>query len=147
MTKIFTKADIEFEHFLEVLKLADAKDVQLEETQVKELYVHLEDLKSQGIYVVDVTLVSTRSYDSYYSDRTHNQYMIRLVRPKYEVKLLVELYNSLTEEYDYYRSKVLGFFKTAEEVEEIKKKYLDNDVHDVKYTVDVTLHSPLDEEL
>ena len=73
--------------------------------------------------------------------------MIRLVRPKYEVKLLVELYNSLTEEYDYYRSKVLGFFKTAEEVEEIKKKYLDNVVHDVKYTVDVTLHSPLDEEL
>lgn len=113
----------------------------------KKLYAHLEDLKSQGIYVVDVTLVSTRSYDSYYSDRTHNQYMIRLVRPKYEVKLLVELYNSLTEEYDYYRSKVLGFFKTAEEVEEIKKKYLDNDVHDVKYTVDVTLHSPLDDEL
>lgn len=147
MTKIFTKADIEFEHFLEVLKQAEAKDVQLEETQVKELYAHLEDLKSQGIYVVDVTLVSTRSYDSYYSDRTHNQYMIRLVRPKYEVKLLVELYNSLTEEYDYYRSKVLGFFKTAEEVEEIKKKYLDNDVHDVKYTVDVTLHSPLDDEL
>lgn len=147
MTKIFTKADIEFEHFLEVLKPADAKDVQLEETQVKELYAHLEDLKSQGIYVVDVTLVSTRSYDSYYSDRTHNQYMIRFVRPKHEVKLLVELYNSLTEEYDYYRSKVLGFFKTAEEVEEIKKKYLDNDVHDVKYTVDVTLHSPLDDEL
>lgn len=147
MTKIFTKADIEFEHFLEVLKPAESKDVQLEETQVKELYAHLEDLKSQGIYVVDVTLVSTRSYDAYYSDRTHNQYMIRLVRPKYEVKLLVELYNSLTEEYDYYRSKVLGFFKTAEEVEEIKKKYLDNDVHDVKYTVDVTLHSPLDEEL
>lgn len=35
MTKIFTKADIEFEHFLEILKPAEAKDVQLEETQVK----------------------------------------------------------------------------------------------------------------
>ena len=147
MTKIFTKADIEFEHFLEVLKPEDVKDVQLEETQVKELYAHLEDLKSQGIYVVDVTLVSTRSYDSYYSDRTHNQYMIRFVRPKHEVKLIVDLYNSSTDEYDYYRSESLGFFKTSEEVEEIKKKYLDNDVHDVKYTVDVTLHSPLDEEL
>ena len=29
MTKIFTKADIEFEHFLEVLKPADGKDVAL----------------------------------------------------------------------------------------------------------------------
>ena len=147
MTKIFTKADIEFEHFLEIVRPEDGKDVMQEDAQVKELYSHLEDLKSQGIYVVDVTLVSTRSYDSYYSDRTHNQYMIRFVRPKYEVRLTVDLYNSLTEDYDYYRSKVLGFFKTAEEVEEIKKKYLDNDAHDVKYTVDVTRHSPLDLEL
>ena len=147
MTKIFTKADIEFEHFLEIVRPEDGKDVMQEDAQVKELYSHLENLKSQDIYVVDVTLVSTRSYDSYYSDRTHNQYMIRFVRPKYEVRLTVDLYNSLTEDYDYYRSKVLGFFKTAEEVEEIKKKYLDNDVHDVKYTVDVTRHSPLDLEL
>ena len=147
MSKIFTKADIEFEHFLEIVRPEDGKDVMQEDAQVKELYSHLEDLKSQGIYVIDVTLVSTRSYDSYYSDRTHNQYMIRFVRPKYEVRLTVDLYNSLTEDYDYYRSKVLGFFKTAEEVEEIKKKYLDNDVHDVKYTVDVTRQSPLDLEL
>ena len=73
--------------------------------------------------------------------------MIRLVRPKYEVKLSVDLYNSLTEEYEYYRSKDLGFFKTVEEVEEIKKEYISKNTHDVQYTVDVTLHSPLDQEL
>lgn len=51
MTKIFTKADIEIETFTEKLGHGEA---------IKDLFAHLEDLKSQGIYVVDVTLVSNR---------------------------------------------------------------------------------------
>lgn len=147
MTKIFTKADIEFEHFLEIVRPEDGKDVMQEDAQVKELYSHLEDLKSQGIYVVDVTLVSTRSYDSYYSDRTHNQYMIRIVRPKYEATLIVENYDEYVERFNYYRSEDLGFFKTAEEAEALKKEYLAKSDDEVKYTVKVTRHSPLDEEI
>ena len=121
MTKIFTKSDIEFEHFEEEVSYLLYSDNQ----QVSKLYEHLEELKSQDIYVVDVTLVSTHAKISSLSE-VFNQYMIRFVRPKYEVKLSVDLYNSLTEEYEYYRSK---------------------NTHDVQYTVDVTLHSPLDQEL
>lgn len=147
MTKIFTKADIEFEHFLEVLKPADGKDVTLEETQVKELYAHLEDLKSQGIYVVDVTLVSTRSYDSYYSDRTHNQYMIRIVRPKYEVELHTGRFNGYGYQFDYRKPETLGFFKTEEEAENFRKEYLAAKNDDAKYKVYIEYRSPLDEEI
>lgn len=139
MTKIFTKSDIEFEHFGESVSRNDNQ-------HNSKLFKRLEELKSQDIYVVDVTLVSTHAKISSLSE-VFNQYMIRFVRPKYEVKLSVDLYNSLTEEYEYYRSKDLGFFKTVEEVEEIKKEYISKNTHDVQYTVDVTLHSPLDQEL
>lgn len=142
MTKIFTKADIEIEHFEEEVSYNSYSDDQ----HVSKLYERIEELKSQDIYVVDVTLVSTHTAIKSLS-LVFNQYMIRFVRPKYEVKLSVDLYNSLTEEYEYYRSKDLGFFKTVEEVEEIKKEYISKNTHDVQYTVDVTLHSPLDQEL
>ena len=139
MTKIFTKADIEFEHFGESVSRNDNQ-------HNSKLFKRLEELKSQDIYIVDVTLLSSHEEISSLG-LVFNRYMIRFVRPKYEVKLSVDLYNSLTEEYEYYRSKDLGFFKTAEEVEEIKKEYISKNTHDVQYTVDVTLHSPLDQEL
>ena len=139
MTKIFTKADIEIEQFGESVSRNDNQ-------HNSKLFKRLEELKSQDIHVVDVTLISSHAeIDSL--GLVFNRYMIRLVRPKYEVKLSVDLYNSLTEEYEYYRSKDLGFFKTVEEVEEIKKEYISKNTHDVQYTVDVTLHSPLDQEL
>lgn len=139
MTKIFTKADIEFEHFGESVSRNDNQ-------HNSKLFKRLEELKSQDIYIVDVTLLSSHEEISSLG-LVFNRYMIRFVRPKYEVKLSVDLYNSLTEEYEYYRSKDLGFFKTVEEVEEIKKEYISKNTHDVQYTVDVTLHSPLDQEL
>lgn len=74
---IFTKADIEIETFHESTKKS---------AYVSKLYEHLEELKSQGIYVVDVNLVSTVLQESsYYGDKIYNEYMIRLVKPKYEV--------------------------------------------------------------
>lgn len=147
MTKIFTKADIEFEHFLEVLKPADGKDVALEETRVKELYAHLEDLKSQGIYVVDVTLVSTRSYNSYYSDRTHNQYMLRIVRPKYSVKVITSLYDYVTRENEFSESKIIGYFDSEDEAYKVQQSYIEDSTRDVQYDAEIQYHSPLDLEL
>ena len=79
MTKIFTKADIEIEHFEEEVSYNSYSDDQ----HVSKLYERIEELKSQDIYVVDVTLVSTHTAIKSLS-LVFNQYMIRLVRPKYE---------------------------------------------------------------
>lgn len=43
---VFTKADIEIETFTESRKRGES---------IENLYAHLEELKSNGIYVVDVT--------------------------------------------------------------------------------------------
>lgn len=80
---IFTKADIEIETFHESTKKSE---------YVSKLYEYLNELKSQDIYVVDVSLVSTMLQESsYYGDKIYNEYMIRLVKPKYEV--IVETYH------------------------------------------------------
>lgn len=136
---VFTKADIEIEHFNERVKPNGE--------QVTELYKRLEELKSQGIYVVDVTLVSTRSYDSYYSDRTHNQYMIRFVRPKYHVEVTVNRLDDRDYSFHFHRSESLGFFKSAEEVEAIRKEYLAKSTTDVQYIVDIKRFEPLNESI
>lgn len=136
---VFTRADIEIEHFNERVKPNGE--------QVTELYKRLEELKSQGIYVVDVTLVSTRSYDSYYSDRTHNQYMIRFVRPKYQVYLTVNRRDDRDYSMHFHRSESLGFFKSAEEVEAIRKEYLAKSTTDVQYIVDIKRFEPLNESI
>lgn len=136
---VFTKADIEIEHFNERVKPNGE--------QVTELYKRLEELKSQGIYVVDVTLVSTRSYDSYYSDRTHNQYMIRFVRLKYQVYLTVNRRDDRDYSMHFHRSESLGFFKSAEEVEAIRKEYLAKSTTDVQYIVDIKRFEPLNESI
>lgn len=136
---VFTRADIEFEHFNEYLKPYEG--------QVTELYKHLEKLKSQGIYVLDVTLVSTRSYDSYSSDRTHNQYMIRFIRPKYHVELTVNHLDDRDHKYYFHRSESLGFFKTSEEAETIRKEYLSKNITDVQSIVDVKCFEPLNESI
>ena len=90
MSKIFTKADIEIEHFEESVSYHD-------DQKVSKLYERLEELKSQGIYVVDVTLVSTHAAISSLS-KVFNQYMIRIVRPKYSVKVSISLYDYVTHE-------------------------------------------------
>lgn len=136
---VFTKADIEIEHFNERVKPNGE--------QVTELYKRLEELKSQGIYVVDVTLVSTRSYDSYYSDRTHNQYMIRFVRPKYQVYLTINHLDDRTHTYYFHRSESLGFFKSAEEAEAIKNEYFAKNTKDVQFIVDIKRFEPLNESI
>lgn len=139
MTKIFTKADIEFEHFGESVSRNDNQ-------HNSKLFKRLEELKSQGIYIVDVTLISSHEEISSLG-LAFNRYMIRFVRPKYEVFVSSENYVESTNDHYFSRSDSIGFFKTVEEVEEIKKEYISKNTHDVQYTVDVTLHSPLDQEL
>lgn len=139
MTKIFTKADIEFEHFGESVSRNDNQ-------HNSKLFKRLEELKSQDIYIVDVTLLSSHEEISSLG-LIFNRYMIRLVRPKYEVFVSSEHYVESTDDHYFSRSDSIGFFKTVEEVEEIKKEYISKNTHDVQYTVDVTLHSPLDQEL
>ncbi len=109
MSKIFTKADIEIEHFEESVSYHD-------DQKVSKLYEYLEELKSQGIYVVDVTLVSTHTAIRSLCE-VFNQYMIRLVRPKYEVELFVGAFNRYGYEFDYHKSKTIGVFETVEGAE------------------------------
>lgn len=52
---IFTKADIEIEKFYESTKKS---------ANISKLYEHLDELKSQDIYVVDVSLISTTEENS-----------------------------------------------------------------------------------
>ena len=139
MTKIFTKADIEFEHFGESVSRNDNQ-------HNSKLFKRLEELKSQDIYLVDVTLLSSHEEISSLG-LVFNRYMIRLVRPKYEVFVSSEHYVESTDDHYFSRSDSIGFFKTAEEVEEIKKEYAAKNNDKVHYTVNVTLHSPLDQEL
>lgn len=139
MTKIFTKADIEFEHFGESVSRNDNQ-------HNSKLFKRLEELKSQDIYIVDVTLLSSHEEISSLG-LAFNRYMIRLVRPKYEVFVSSEHYVESTNDHYFSRSDSIGFFKTAEEVEEIKKEYAAKNNSKVHYTVNVTLHSPLDQEL
>ena len=139
MTKIFTKADIEFEHFGESVSRNDTQ-------HNSKLFKRLEELKSQDIYIVDVTLLSSHEEISSLG-LVFNRYMIRLVRPKYEVFVSSEHYVESTDDHYFSRSDSIGFFKTAEEVEEIKKEYAAKNNDKVHYTVNVTLHSPLDQEL
>lgn len=115
MTKIFTKSDIEFEHFGESVSRNDNQ-------HNSKLFKRLEELKSQEIYIVDVTLISSHEEISSLG-LVFNQYMIRLVRPKYEVFVSSEHYVESTNDHYFSRSDSIGFFKTAEEVEEIKKEY------------------------
>lgn len=105
---IFTKADIEMETFCESTKKS---------AYVTKLYEHLDELKSQGIYVVDVSLVSTVLQESsYYGDKIYNEYMIRLVKPKYEV--IGETDDPLNI-FESGETKSLGYFKSNDEVEKL----------------------------
>lgn len=138
MSKIFTKSDIEIEHFEESLSYHDE--------QVSKLYEYLEELKSKGIYVVDVTLVSTHAAHSSLS-KVFNQYMIRIVRPKYEVELYIGQFNGYGYKFDYHKSESIGVFKTADEAENFKKEYLTEKNEDAKYDVRINYRSLLDQEI
>ena len=136
---VFTKADIEIDTFTEYSKYGES---------IEDLYAYLKDLKSQGIYVVDVTLVSTRTYESsYYGTKVYYEYMIRLVRPKYQVYLTINRRDDRDYSMHFHKSESLGFFKSAEEVEAIRKEYLAKSTTDVEFIVDIKRFEPLNESI
>lgn len=133
---IFTKADIEIETFHESTKKS---------AYVSKLYEYLDELKSQGIYVVDVSLVSTVLQESsYYGDKIYNEYMIRLVKPKYEV--IVETCEA-SNLFELGETKSLGYFKSNDEVEKIKQQYLAENTDDTKFKIQTKYHSPLEQSI
>ena len=136
---VFTKADIEIDTFTESRKHGES---------IEDLYAYLEDLKSQGVYVVDVTLVSTRTYESScYVTKVYYEYIIRLVRPKYQVYLTINRRDDRDYSMHFHKSESLGFFKSAEEVEAIRKEYLAKSTTDVQYIVDIKRFEPLNESI
>lgn len=131
---IFTKADIEIETFHESTKKS---------AYISKLYEHLDELKSQGIYVVDVSLVSTVLQESsYYGDKIYNEYMIRLVKPKYEV--IVETCEPLNI-FESGETKSLGYFTSTDEIEKIKQQYLAKNTSNIKFKIET--HSPLNQSI
>lgn len=106
--KIFTKADIEIETFYESTKKS---------ADISKLYEHLDELKSQDIYVVDVSLVSTVLQESsYYGDKIYNEYMIRLVKPKYEVSVETYSLNEHSGTFVWAGTKLVGYVKSNNEI-------------------------------
>lgn len=136
---VFTKADIEIDTFTEYRKCGES---------IEDLYAYLEELKSQGVYVVDVTLVSTRTYESSYSrTNVYYEYMIRVIRPKYHVQLTVNRRDDRTYTYRFHKSESLGFFKSEEEAKAIRKEYLEKSIDGVQYYVDIKRFEPLKESI
>lgn len=136
---VFTKADIEIDTFTEYRKHGES---------IEDLYAYLEDLKSQGVYIVDVTLVSTRTYESsYYGTKVYYEYMIRVVRPKYHVEVTINRRDERTFLYRFEKSESLGFFKSAEEAEAIRKEYLGKSIDGVRYYIDIECFEPLKESI
>ena len=136
---VYTKADIEIDTFTEYRKHGES---------IEDLYAYLEELKSQRVYVVDVTLVSTRTYESsYYGTKVYYEYLIRVIRPKYQVEVTVNRRDDRDYSFHFHRSESLGFFKSAEEVESIRKEYLAKSTTDVQFIVDIKCFEPLNESI
>lgn len=132
---IFTKADIEIETFHESTKKS---------AYVSKLYEYLDELKSQDIYVVDVSLISTTEENSsYYGDKIYNEYMIRLVKPKYEVIVETYHFDELSDKFYHVRTETLGYFKSVDEIENIKQQYQTKSNTDVKFKIKTHYYSPL----
>lgn len=132
---IFTKADIELKHFTNQPKKSE---------YVSKLYEYLNELKSQDIYVVDVSLVSTVLQESsYYGDKIYNEYMIRLVKPKYEVIVETYHFDEFSDKFYHVRTETLGYFKSVDEIENIKQQYQTKSNTDVKFKIKTHYYSPL----
>lgn len=136
---IFTKADIEIETFHESTKKS---------AYVSKLYEYLDELKSQDIYVVDVSLVSTVLQESsYYGDKIYNEYMIRLVKPKYEVSVETYSLNEHSGTFVWAGTKLVGYVKSNDEIKKIEQQYQAKNTNNTKFKVQTQYHSPLEQSI
>lgn len=134
MSKVFTKKDIE------VITFDESFD---NESEPYYIYDYLKQLASQDIYVVDVTLLYTKKdkYDA------HNHYMIRIVRPVYDVEVKIYHYNDFTDHWYHYRTEVFGYYESEDEAREIEQEYSNKNKSDVKFETKIRLQSPLNKPL
>lgn len=124
---VFTKADIE-SMYITLEKSGSTFDD-------KQLQSKLDVLKARGFYIVDIFLVSS------HVSATFNviTYLIRFVKPKYEVRIEVQNYNSETNDWTSTASNSVGFYsyqEVAQKVIESKK--------DEGFKTIMIVHSPLD---
>ena len=134
MSKVFTKKDIE------VITFDESFD---NESEPYYIYDYLKELASQEIYVVDVTLLYTKK-DKY---DTHNHYMIRIVRPVYDVEVKIYHYNDFTDHWYHFRTEVFGYYESEDEARKKEKEYTDKNNSDVKFKTKIRLQSPLNKPI
>lgn len=127
MTTIFTKADIESMYF--TLEKSGST------FEGNKLQSNLDILKARGYYVVDVALV----YNYVGSTFIVNTYLIRFVKPKYEVRMESQNYDSETNDWTSTGSKSVGLYSS----QEVAQKVVDNKQKE-GFKATMVVHSPLD---
>lgn len=127
---IFTKADIE-SSYITLEKVGSDFD----ETQFQS---KLDVLKARGFYVVDVSLVSNHVGSTFNA----TTYLIRYVKPKYEVRIEDRNYDSDTNNWTSIGSKSVGFYSS----QGVAQKVVDNKKKD-GFKATMVVHSPLDSPL
>lgn len=127
MTTIFTKADIESMYF--TLEKSGST------FEGNKLQSKLDVLKARGFYVVDVSLV----YNYVGSTFLVNTYLIRFVKPKYEVRMESQNYDSETNDWTSTGSKSIGLYSS----QEVAQSVVENKEKD-GFKATMVVHSPLD---
>ena len=134
MHKLFTRKDIEILTF---------KNTTYHKAKPTKLYEYLEELKSQDIYVIDITLVHSVTDNN----MTENHYMIRVLRPVYDVEVKTYHLHDFSKKWDYVRTEIFGYFTSEKQADEIKKEYLEKSNSDVKFEADIRKYSPLNQSV
>lgn len=127
MTTIFTKADIE-SMYITLEKLGST-------FEGNKLQSKLDVLKARGFYVVDVSLV----YNYVGSTFLVNTYLIRFVKPKYEVRMESQNYDSETNDWTSTGSKSIGLYSS----QEVAQSVVENKEKD-GFKATMVVHSPLE---
>lgn len=134
MSKLFTRKDIEILTF---------KNTIYHKAKPNKLYEYLEELKSQDIYVIDITLVHSVTDNK----MTENHYMIRILRPVYDVEVRTYHLHDFSKQWYYVRTEIFGYFTSEKQADEIKKEYLEKSNSDVKFEAKIRKYSPLNQSV
>ena len=124
MTTIFTEADIE-SMYVTIEKAGSTFDGN-------KLQSKLDVLKARGFYIVDVSLVSNHVGATFIVN-------ISYVKPKYEVRIESQNYDSETNKWISLGSKVEGYYSSHE----LAQKVVDSKQKE-GYIATMVVHSPLD---
>ena len=127
MTTIFTKADIE-SMYITLEKLGST-------FEGNKLQSKLNVLKAKGFYVVDVSLVFNHVGATFIV----NTYLIRYVKPKYEVRVDSQNYDSETNKWISLGSKIEGYYSS----QDLAQKVIDSKQKE-GFIATMVVHSPLD---